>query len=69
MLAEIQALCREQTPENIRRPIYLRDNAQSEQVQLGAIRELFNRGWGRPPQALLHKADTKEDSPLARYLK
>jgi hypothetical protein len=47
-------------------PPSLRDHAKSEQVQLAATNSLLDRDWGRAPQAILHKADTKEDSPMAR---
>ena len=32
-------------------------------MQLAATNSLLDRDWGRAPQAILHKADTKEDSP------
>ena len=38
-------------------------------MQLGAIRELNDRGWGVPPQALLHAADTAENSAFKEFLR
>jgi Family of unknown function (DUF5681) len=66
--AEMAELYRDLTLENRERLIFLRDHAESEQVQLAACREINDRAWGKAPQAVALKAETNPDSPLSRLL-
>jgi len=49
---ELRDLCREYTAAAVKRLGELAQNAKSPTVQIMAIRELLDRGYGRPMQAL-----------------
>ena len=46
----VKELAADQGSASIERLVWLRDNAESEQVQFAASRELLDRGFGRPKQ-------------------
>ena len=52
VMAEITELARIEAPAAIKRLAWLRDHAQSEQVQAYCAEALLNRGYGRPPQVI-----------------
>jgi hypothetical protein len=49
---ELQKLVRKRTPEVIAELIRLSVTAESESARVAACKELLDRGYGRPPQAL-----------------
>ena len=50
--AELREALREYEPEAIQRLVALMRTARSEKVRLDAIREIFDRLYGRAPQAI-----------------
>jgi hypothetical protein len=48
--AEIKDLCRQHCPAAVIELARLAVHAESEQARVGAIRELFDRGYGKAPQ-------------------
>ena len=70
-LFDIQSQVREQTPENIARLIYWRDQNEDPQVSLRATIALHEIAWGKPAQAvqlngdMTHKADDSVTAMLA----
>jgi hypothetical protein len=48
---ELKALAREHTPEALQELIRLATGAKREETRLGAIRELLDRGYGKPVAA------------------
>jgi len=66
--AELKALAQQHGPAIIAKLALMAGlggaaGAESEQAQLGALRELLERGYGRPPQAV-----TGEDGAPLRYV-
>jgi len=66
--AELKALAQQHGPAIIAKLASMAGlggaaGAESEQAQLGALRELLDRGYGRPPQAV-----TGEDGAPLRYV-
>lgn len=50
--AEIKALAREHTKDAMLELVRLAKEAQSEQARVSAIKEIFDRGYGKAPQAV-----------------
>lgn len=54
-IAEVKELAREQTEASIAALVAIRDNSKaSDSARVAASRELLDRAWGRPAQALEH---------------
>jgi hypothetical protein len=50
--ADIKALAREHAPDAMRELARLATKAESEAARVAAIKELFDRGFGKPTQSL-----------------
>ena len=59
---EIQRLARQHTPAALKELVRLSTKAESEQARVAACREILDRGYGRPQQAVTVSGD--EDAPL-----
>lgn len=55
--AEIKALAQMHGPEAVERLAHLMVNAESEQAQVAACRELLDRAYGKPSQAIVGADD------------
>src|SRR5262245_46897488 len=62
LTAELKELCRQHTPAAITELIRLAQAAESEQVRVSAIKEILDRGWGRPTQPI----SGDDDAPPVR---
>ena len=51
--AEIKALAQQHGADAIKRLAYLMTKAESEQAQVAACRELLDRAYGKPAQAII----------------
>ena len=60
VLAEIQELARQSAPSAIAELARLALKAKSETARIAAIRELLDRGYGRPRQAMEDSAPTAD---------
>src|SRR5262245_18650551 len=52
MTRELKELCRHEAPILVEELIRLSKHAESEAVRVAAIKELLDRGWGRPTQPI-----------------
>ena len=59
--ADIRALAHNYGPDAIRRLAHLMQHAESEQAQVSAARELLDRAYGRPAQAIHHSGSNARD--------
>ncbi len=50
--ADVRALCTAYTAEAVRELYRLATKAESEQARVAAIKELLDRGFGRPAQSI-----------------
>lgn len=49
---EIRDLCREHTIDTVKRLVQIAKASDSDQASVAAIKELHDRGWGRPQQTV-----------------
>src|SRR5262245_37237442 len=52
MTRELKDICRQQAPTLVRELIRLATGAESEAVRVAAIKEMFDRGFGRATQPI-----------------
>lgn len=55
--AEIKDIARQYGPDALKRLVHLAKNAESEQAQVAACREILDRAYGRPAQAIVGSED------------
>jgi hypothetical protein len=55
--ADIKALTEPYSAEAVEKLYWLLNNGESHQVQLSAARELIDRRFGKPPQAIAHSGE------------
>lgn len=55
--AEIRDLARKHTPEALKELARLSTQAESEQARVSAIKELFDRAYGKATQVLANESD------------
>ena len=65
-LVDISAMAREYGPECVRKCVALMRNSPDERVQFAATKELMDRGYGRPTQAV--EATEREQALAFRHL-
>lgn len=58
--AEIKALAREHAPEAIAKLVKIIRTSESDQASVAAVRELLDRGYGKPTQFI----GGDEDNPI-----
>lgn len=58
----IGSLCRDLTDESVRTLAYIMRNGTNPE-KLGACKEINDRAWGKPAQALLHSDSNGENLP------
>src|SRR5215510_5400056 len=52
MTRELKEICRHEAPALVKELIRLATGAESEAVRVAAIKEMFDRGFGRAPQPI-----------------
>ena len=67
--AELREAAQAYGLEIIERLAAMAANAESESVRLAAMRELLDRGYGRPPAGLEIDHGIQPENPLAEILK
>ena len=50
--ADLVEATHSEAPDTVRKLVWRRDNADSDAVRLAACRELLDRAFGKPPQAV-----------------
>jgi hypothetical protein len=64
--SEIKELCRKHCPAAVIELARLATHAESEQARVGAIRELFDRGYGKAPQP--HDGDGEGGAMIVKVI-
>lgn len=59
--ADVRALASEHGPDAVRRLAHLMQHAESEAAQVSAAKELLDRAYGRPAQAIHHSGSIARD--------
>jgi hypothetical protein len=67
VIAEIQELARQHAPHAVKELARLATKAKSETARVAAIRELLDRGYGKPAQVAMDFG-IDPDSPFERML-
>lgn len=67
--AEIKAAAQEYGPKALKRLAHLMMNAESEQAQVSACREILDRGYGKPAQHNTNDNTHDVSDPMAELLK
>ena len=68
--SELKALAQTHTPAAMKELARIATNSESDAARVSAIKELFDRGYGRPAQAIIGGEDTDPEIKLAmRWLK
>jgi hypothetical protein len=58
--AEIKALAQKHTPAAMKELARIMLNSESDAARVAAIKEMFDRGYGRPAQAIVGGDETEE---------
>lgn len=64
--AEVKFLAQKHGPTAIKRLVHLIDNAESEQAQVAASKEILDRAYGKATQPMQHSVDEGLESLLDR---
>lgn len=69
VLAEITELCRKWDEVAVARVGHLIEHGEPDAVQLRAAEVMLNRGWGTPPQAVVHAVASEDDERFKAILR